>query len=85
MFLGDQRLDPFGEQSVRIGHVRVGRGFAQIGVRLVLQRLAGGAICGPVLLLLIQVQHSLEHGDEHTQSARHLFGKNANKGGAPWR
>ena len=70
MFLRDQGLNPFGKQSVRIDRARVRCCFAQIGIFLVLQGLAGRAIGGPVLLVLIQMQHSFEDGYEHSQSAR---------------
>lgn len=67
MFLRDQRLDALSQQRVRIGDIGIRRGFAKIGVLLVLQRFASGTVGDPKFLILVQVQHSFEHRDDYAE------------------
>ena len=69
VFLGDGGLDAFRQQSARIRDSCIGSGQGEIDELLVLQRLAGGSVVVPVLLVLVEVQQAFEDGDEHTQTS----------------
>ena len=48
MLLGDLALDALGEQRLGVGGPRIGAGAREVEVLLVLERLRGGAVVGPV-------------------------------------
>src|SRR6202041_317308 len=67
VLLRDERFDVFGEQGMGVGGRGVGSGMAQVKILLVLERLAGGAVGIPELLILVEVQDAFENGDENAE------------------
>jgi len=68
VFLRDGGFNALGQQGVRVRRSCIRSGQGQIDEFLVSERLAGGAVVGPVLLILIEVQQAFEHGDEDAQA-----------------
>ncbi len=62
-------FDALGQDDAGVGSRGVGAGLGQVEKLFVLERLGGGAVGGPVVLVLVQVQQALQDGDDHAQGA----------------
>jgi hypothetical protein len=71
VLLRHHRLDPFGQQRARSCCARVGARFGEIKVLFMLQRLAGRPIGNPVLLILVEVNHTLDRRDDNAETTRY--------------
>src|SRR5260370_5567743 len=56
---------------MRVGRSGVGSGLAQVDILLVLKRFTSGSIGNPILLVLVEVQHPLQHSYEGAESSGH--------------
>ena len=71
MLLRHHRFDPFGQQRMRICGARVGASFGEVKVLFMLQRLAGRTIGNPALLILVEVNHTLDRRDDNAETTRY--------------
>ena len=77
MLLRDEPLDALGEQRLGSGRGSVRPGAREEEELLVLEPLAGRAVGGPVLLILLELLEPLEHDDQRARRRRSAAGADA--------
>jgi len=80
VFLGEGGFDAFGEGDTGIGRGGVGAGFGQVEEFFVLEGFGGGAVGGPVFLVLVEVEQAFKDGDDHAQASDDVVGEVGNLG-----